>query len=373
MRSSLLDHAERSVEPGSFQLQNDRMLKVDLRGTGGFFFAKQGSMVAYQGDVDFAYEGSGGLGKMFKKAFTGEGMSLMKVSGSGDVFLAQDADQVFVLHLEDEGVTVNGANVLAFESSLAWDINRVEGASMLSGGLFNTTFTGTGSLAVTAFGTPVVLDVDVPTFVDMQAAVLWSTSLQSSIRKTAKLGAAIGRGSGEAYQLALSGHGSSSCRRRRATRRPRRSDRGRPRAQSSSTCTGSPGATAVTSAPTTASASACASALTRCEPEPRAVVRSSGCRPAGTTCAPSGSVWRTRTSCSRPGGEDHPAAATRRTSGRPVPGTPRSRSTTGRTNSSNDTYALTGLPGSASHGTPASVRDPAGGRAACRPRRAGRR
>lgn len=207
MRSSLLDHAERSVEPGSFQLQNDRMLKVDLRGTGGFFFAKQGSMVAYQGDVDFAYEGSGGLGKMFKKAFTGEGMSLMKVSGGGDVFLAQDADQVFVLHLEDEGVTVNGANVLAFESSLAWDINRVEGASMLSGGLFNTTFTGTGALAVTAFGTPVVLDVDVPTFVDMQAAVLWSTSLQSSIRKTAKLGAAIGRGSGEAYQLALSGRG----------------------------------------------------------------------------------------------------------------------------------------------------------------------
>ena len=207
MRSSLLDHAERSVEPGSFQLQNDRMLKVDLRGTGGFFFAKQGSMVAYQGDVDFAYEGSGGLGKMFKKAFTGEGMSLMKVSGSGDVFLAQEADQVFVLHLEDEGVTVNGANVLAFESSLTWDINRVEGASMLSGGLFNTTFTGTGALAVTAFGTPVVLDVDVPTYVDMQAAVLWSTSLQSSIRKTAKLAAAIGRGSGEAYQLALQGNG----------------------------------------------------------------------------------------------------------------------------------------------------------------------
>src|SRR3712207_3733435 len=146
MRSSLFNHVERSVEPGSFQLQNERMLKVDLTGTGGFFFAKQGSMVAYQGDVDFAYEGSGGLGKLFKKAFTGEGMSLMKVSGSGDVFLAQDADEVFVLHLENEGVTVNGGNVLAFESTLTWDINRVEGASMLSGGLFNTTFQGTGAL-----------------------------------------------------------------------------------------------------------------------------------------------------------------------------------------------------------------------------------
>ena len=59
-------------------------------------------MVAYQGDVDFSYEGSGGLGKMFKKALTGEGMALMKVSGSGDVFLAQEADEIFILDLEDE-------------------------------------------------------------------------------------------------------------------------------------------------------------------------------------------------------------------------------------------------------------------------------
>ncbi len=188
-------------------LQNERMLKVDLSGTGGFFYARQGAMVAYQGEVDFAYQGSGGLGKMFKKAMTGEGMALMKVSGSGDVFLAQEADEIFILELEDEAVTVNGNAVLAFESGLSWDIKRVEGASMVSGGLFNTTFTGSGLIAVVAHGTPVVLQVDVPTFVDMQSAVLWSAGLQSSIRRTAKLGAAIGRGSGEAYQLALSGQG----------------------------------------------------------------------------------------------------------------------------------------------------------------------
>jgi hypothetical protein len=142
MRGELLTKSERSGEPGRFMLQNERMLKVDLAGTGGFFYARQGSMVAYQGAVDFAYEGAGGLGKMFKKALTGEGMSLMKVSGSGDVFLAQDADEIFILELEDEAVTVNGRAVLAFESSLTWDVNRVEGASMMSGGLFNTTFTG---------------------------------------------------------------------------------------------------------------------------------------------------------------------------------------------------------------------------------------
>ncbi|NNU26535.1 AIM24 family protein [Isoptericola sediminis] len=207
MRSHLFQHTEPEGEPGSFQLANPRMLKVDLAGSGGFFYAKQGSMVAYQGDVDFAYEGSGSVSKLFKKAFTGEGMSLMKVSGRGDVFLAQDADEVFVLFLENESVTVSGDNILAFESSLAWDINRVQGASMLTGGLFNTTFTGSGALAVTAYGTPIVLNVDEPTFVDMQSAVLWSTSLTSSVRKTAKMGAVIGRGSGEAYQLGLSGQG----------------------------------------------------------------------------------------------------------------------------------------------------------------------
>ena len=77
MRGDLLDKSERSGEPGRFMLQNERMLKVDLSGTGGFFYARQGSMVAYQGEVDFSYEGSGGLGKMFKKALTGEGLSLM--------------------------------------------------------------------------------------------------------------------------------------------------------------------------------------------------------------------------------------------------------------------------------------------------------
>ena len=207
MRSDLFDNTESTTEPGSFALQNERMLKVDLRGTGGHFLAKQGSMVAYQGAVDFAYEGSGGVGRFFKKAFTGEGMSLMKVSGSGDVFLADSADEIGIIHLEDESVTVNGRNVLAFASGLQWDIQRVEGASMASGGLFNTTFTGTGPLAVTVFGTPVLLRVDEPTYADVQSCVLWSSSLTTGIRKTAKAAAMVGRGSGEAYQLMFSGDG----------------------------------------------------------------------------------------------------------------------------------------------------------------------
>ncbi len=204
MRSDLFGTNIESSTTDRFTLQNHRMLRVALDGD---VMARQGAMVAYQGQVDFAYQGSGGVGKFLKKAFTSEGMSLMKVSGKGDVFFADDAMEIHLVNLEDDSLTVNGGNVLAFDSALTWDIKRVEGASMLAGGVFNTTFTGTGTVAITSHGTPVVLDVDTPTYADIQAAVAWSTSLTTSVRRTAGAGALIGRGSGEAFQLVFHGQG----------------------------------------------------------------------------------------------------------------------------------------------------------------------
>ena len=204
MRSDLFGTNLESVTTDRFTLQNHRMLRVALDGD---VMARQGAMVAYQGEVDFAYQGSGGVGKFLKKAFTNEGMSLMKVSGRGDVFFADDAMEIHLVKLEGDSLTVNGANVLAFDSTITWDIKRVEGASMMAGGVFNTTFTGTGTVAITSHGTPVVLNVDAPTYADIQAAVAWSTSLTTSVRRTAGAGAMIGRGSGEAFQLVFNGQG----------------------------------------------------------------------------------------------------------------------------------------------------------------------
>ena len=57
------------VETGEgFTLQNPRLLKVEL--SEGSVMAKNGSMVAYQGDVRFEHKG-GGLGRLLKKAATG--------------------------------------------------------------------------------------------------------------------------------------------------------------------------------------------------------------------------------------------------------------------------------------------------------------
>jgi uncharacterized protein (AIM24 family) len=204
VRSDLFGTNLEATSAERFVLQNHKMLRVHLTGE---VMARQGAMVAYQGQMDFAYQGAGGMGRFVKRALTGEGLPLMRVTGQGDLFLADDAAEIHLIHLEGDSVTVNGRNVLAFDPSLEWDIRRVEGASMLAGGLFNTVFTGHGSLAITSYGPPVVLNVDAPTFADAQSAIAWSTSLQTSLKKSITAGALIGRGSGEAFQLAFAGQG----------------------------------------------------------------------------------------------------------------------------------------------------------------------
>ena len=184
--------------------QNSKLLRVRL---GEPFMARQGSMVAYQGNVDFSFEG-GGASKFLKKAFTGEGLPLMRCQGQGDVFLAERAYDVHLLNINNSGLSISGKNVLAFSSSLDWNIERVKGGSIATGGLFNTTLRGTGWVALTTDGPPVVLNAaEAPTFADTNAVVAWSANLQTQLKTSFKAGALIGRGSGEAVQVSFHGQG----------------------------------------------------------------------------------------------------------------------------------------------------------------------
>jgi len=191
----------------AFALQNQKLLKVRLDQV--TIQAKLGTMVAYQGDVKFEHAGSGGMSRMLKKAFTGEGTSLMKLTGSGEVFLADQAQHVHLIYLEDDSITVNGPNLLALDSGIDWDIHRVKGASgVMSGGLFNMTLHGSGWVAILSDGPPVLLDVgSAPTYADAQAAITWSSGVTTSIRTDFKMKNLVGRSSGESVQMAFEGHG----------------------------------------------------------------------------------------------------------------------------------------------------------------------
>jgi uncharacterized protein (AIM24 family) len=210
MRSALFsaENLEKESSQPGMRLQNSKMLKIELNGE---CMARTGSMVAYQGQVQFQALGAGGIGKFLKQKLTGEGVPLMKVSGRGDVFLGDRAADIHLVDLEPgDALSINGANVLAFDSTLQYDIKMVQGMGMLSSaGLFNCVFTGQGRIAVTTKGTPVVLTVDQPTYVDPQAAICWSASLQTGYHRADQLGIGtlLGRSTGEAFTMSFAGQG----------------------------------------------------------------------------------------------------------------------------------------------------------------------
>ena len=206
MKSELFAQSNLEVEGSSrFSLQNSQLLRVAF---GEDVLAVKGAMVAYQGQIQFHHEKAGGVGKLLKKVLTSEDMPLMRVSGQGEVFFANDAGYVYLLELAGDGISVNGRNLLAFDAALQWDINRVKGAGLMAGGLFNTTVSGTGTVALCTVGHPVVLDcAQQPTFVDVQAAVAWSANLVPQVVSSLNVRSMVRGGSGEAFQYSFHGPG----------------------------------------------------------------------------------------------------------------------------------------------------------------------
>jgi uncharacterized protein (AIM24 family) len=198
---------QETESPEAFSLQNSKLLKVELADV--TIQAKLGSMVAYQGDVKFEHAGSGGVSRMLKKAVTSEGTNLMKISGAGEVFLGDMAQDIHLIKLEDDKITANGANVLAFDAGIDWDIKRVEGASgALAGGLYNMELAGSGWIALVSDGPPLLLQLDgEQTFADPQAAITWSSGVSTSVKTDVNVKTLVGRGSGETVQVGFSGSG----------------------------------------------------------------------------------------------------------------------------------------------------------------------
>lgn len=194
---------------GLFELETQRMLEVNLESK---IWAKSGSMVSYMGNIKFTREGilEHGIGKMFKKALTGEGASLMKAEGEGKLYLADQGKKISILNLYDDSIFVNGNDLLAFEPSVSWDIKLMRKvAGMLSGGLFNIHLSGRGMIAITSHYEPLTLRVTPsrPVFTDPNATVAWSGSLQPEFVTDVSLKTFFGRGSGESIQMKFSGEG----------------------------------------------------------------------------------------------------------------------------------------------------------------------
>ncbi|MFF4790625.1 TerD family protein [Streptomyces sp. NPDC001276] len=159
-------------------LQNSKLVRADLGTEGGRpVLARQGSMVLYQGKVDFTYKGAGFAGRITGNV-TGQEMQLMRCTGQGQVFFAENSTHLHPVELQGDAICVSAENVLAFDESLEYEVRRVEGHGIPGGALFTMQFQGTGTIVVKTHGTPVVLPVTPTTFVDSNAVVAWSAAAQ---------------------------------------------------------------------------------------------------------------------------------------------------------------------------------------------------
>lgn len=187
----------------TFELENTYTLDVAVDGSA---MAKAGAMIAYTGDLSFTGQATpeGGITGFLKEAATGEGTPIMNVEGAGHLYLADREKKVQIIHLgADDALTVNGEDILAFESQVAYEIDRIDSlAGAFAGGFTNVYLQGPGHVALTTHGDPLVIEPPVST--DPSATVAWNRT-SPNIEVNNNLSDMIGQESGERFQMDFEG------------------------------------------------------------------------------------------------------------------------------------------------------------------------
>ncbi|HEV7626843.1 MAG TPA: AIM24 family protein, partial [Streptomyces sp.] len=143
-----------------FRLHSSKVLAVSM--TGDAVKAKNGSMVAYDGEMAFKKMSGGGEGLrgMVTRRITGEQMTVMEVKGNGTCYFADRASDINLVQLSGETLHVEASNLLCTDAGLhtGTTFTGLRGASQ-GNGLFTTTVEGTGQAALMSAGPAVVLRV----------------------------------------------------------------------------------------------------------------------------------------------------------------------------------------------------------------------
>ncbi|MFF9407130.1 AIM24 family protein [Streptomyces anandii] len=204
----------------AFREINSKMVEATVV-PGQRLFSQRGAMLAYKGEVSFTPSlqgGQGGLMSMIGRRVAGEATPLMTVEGSGTVFFGHGGHHVHVIGLTGDTLYVEADRLLAFEGTLRQGTMFMGSQGGVMGmvrgqvtgqGLFTTTLQGHGSVAVMAHGG--VFEVPVtpqrPVHVDPQAYVAHHGDVRNRLSAALGWRDMVGRGSGEAFQLELSGSG----------------------------------------------------------------------------------------------------------------------------------------------------------------------
>ncbi|MFF8277512.1 MULTISPECIES: AIM24 family protein [Streptomyces] len=194
----------------TFRLQGSKVLAVDM--TGDWVKAKNGSMVAYDGQMAFKKMSGGGEGLrgMVTRRLTGEQMEVMEVKGQGTCWFADRASEINLVSLHGDKLYVEASNLLCTDAGLrtGTTFTGLRGGAT-GNGLFTTTVEGTGQAALLSDGPAVVLRVSpqYPLSVDPGAYIAHQGNLQQSFQSGVTFRTFLGEGGGEAFQIRFEGDG----------------------------------------------------------------------------------------------------------------------------------------------------------------------
>ncbi|AOP49728.1 AIM24 family protein [Streptomyces lydicus] len=207
-----------------FTALNSRMVQATVA-PGQRMYSQRGAMLAYRGEVHFTPNiqgGQGGVGSMIGRRIAGEATPLMTVEapagGTATVMFGHGGHHVHVVDLTGETLYVEADRLLAFDGSLQQGTMFMGSQGGVMGmvrgqvtgqGLFTTTLKGVGSAAVMAHGGVIELPITPqrPVHVDPQAYVAHRGEVRNKLSTALGWRDMVGRGSGEAFQLELSGQG----------------------------------------------------------------------------------------------------------------------------------------------------------------------
>ncbi|MEV7614889.1 AIM24 family protein [Streptomyces sp. NPDC089799] len=203
-----------------FREINSKMIEAQVI-PGQRLYSQRGAMLAYRGDVAFTPNltgGQGGVMGMIGRRIANEQTPLMTVEGNGTVMFGHGGHHIQVINLQGETLYVEADRLLAFDGTLQQGTMFMGSQGGVMGmvrgqvtgqGLFTTTLQGHGSVAVMAHGGVIELPITPqrPVHVDPQAYVAHHGDVRNKLSSALGWRDMVGRGSGEAFQLELSGQG----------------------------------------------------------------------------------------------------------------------------------------------------------------------
>jgi uncharacterized protein (AIM24 family) len=193
-------------EGPAFVCESARTLRIDVDGD---VWLKPGAAIAYRGALSFerraTLEAEGAVDAVLR-----ESAPLVRARGTGRLYVAHHGSHVRLVQLAGEAIHVTWSELLAFESSLAFEPRLVaHGVGLAAGGLTVLRLSGHGVLALATHGQPLTLAVtpETPVCTDPHATLAWSGTLEPTLKTDVTWRSLVGHGGHEPFQMHFAGDG----------------------------------------------------------------------------------------------------------------------------------------------------------------------